>query len=66
MNNRSNSNTGESIALTIKNTCYMLTMLFITLRVCETILWPWYFVMAPLFIYWAIVVICSVAVIFID
>ncbi len=66
MNNRSKSNIGESIAATIKNTCYMLTILFTTLRACETILWPWYIVMSPLFIYWAIVIICSVAVMFID
>lgn len=66
MDNKSNSDIGKSIAATIKNTCYMLTILFITLRACETILWPWYLVMAPLFVYWAIVIICSIAVIFID
>lgn len=34
-----------------------LTILFITLRLCEVINWSWWLVLAPLYLPWAIVVV---------
>lgn len=43
--------------------CGLLTIAFIVLKLCGVIAWPWIWVLAPLWIGWALVLLITVVVI---
>lgn len=42
----------------------LLTLLFIALKLCGVIAWPWVWVLAPFWIFLAIPLVCCVVILF--
>ena len=56
--NDTNSHLGDSVS----STCYFLSLLFCVLQACDIIDWKWYWIMSPMFITWAITLVCTAIV----
>ena len=54
MKNNGNKIDGVTILAKVLN---FLTILFCTLRACDVITWPWYAIMAPVFIAYGIAIV---------
>lgn len=54
MKNKGNKINGVTILVKVLD---FLTLLFCTLRACDVITWPWYAIMAPVFIAYGIAII---------
>jgi fatty acid desaturase len=48
------SKVGEILGKILKT----VTMVFIALRACDVIVWPWFWVLSPMLLAWAIAVLC--------
>ena len=54
MKNNGNKINGSTIFVKVLN---FLTLLFCALRACDVITWPWYAIMAPVFIAYGIAIV---------
>lgn len=52
------SGVGSAIGSTLKELCYLLTILFCTLRACGVINWSWFWIMSPIFLSWVLALVC--------
>lgn len=54
------SNTGEKLGKAFRNLCWLLTLLFTSLRACGVNDWNWYWVISPLLIYCGVQIIALI------
>lgn len=48
-----------SIPKVVKKVLDLLQIVFIVLRACDVVSWPWYVVLSPLFVYAAWLILCA-------
>lgn len=57
-NNKNNTKSfGTILGKIVKNTSVFLSLLFCALRACGIIHWEWYYVMMPIFVKWAMILV---------
>lgn len=53
------SKTKLSIPKVVKKVAELMQIVFIVLRACDVVSWPWYVVLSPLFVYAAWLILCA-------
>ena len=53
------SKTKLSIPRVVKKVAELMQIVFIVLRACDVVSWPWYVVLSPLFVYAAWLILCA-------
>ena len=53
------SKTKLSIPRVVKKVAELMQIVFIVLRACDVVIWPWYVVLSPLFVYAAWLILCA-------
>lgn len=43
----------------VKKVAELMQIVFIVLRACDVVSWPWYVVLSPLFAYAALLILCA-------